>query len=510
LRDQIIYKKTRAAGCDWKNRGVTLTSKGELAYCAVQSRILGDAKDEDSNDLYWENSDHLKDIVNNECATCHHDYEGFSDRKLFVKSFAKEVIQKLPNTVGEGIDKTIDKFKKIDHSLEVKKIMSWSKGVTTQQKDLVPNQVLICGWYGTETLGDKAILGGIVNKIKESDNNTIVHLASLEPYVSEMTTYQMKELGINKVIGIKGANEKICSGSYESVIMGGGPLMSSVSEVTQILELFTNAKKVGAKNIIWGCGIGPLFDGHTNNKVIKQLLNLSDKIYVRDSASQELLSKELGINKPTNVSLDPAFEWIMNNKSSEVKRNSKQIILALRDWPIQEYASDLNEKKALKIKKSFEQQVQGFVSTLLESDDEIKIIPFCMHKYATGGDDRFFYKRLFKDFPEVLENLDMQHRTPLSDLKLFQKSSFVLAMRYHSTVFSIATGTPFMSIDYTRGGKITGLLQDMSLNDRLIDLDSFDGKMLAENFNNISEKTFDRDGLIKEQLTLYNELLNNK
>jgi len=69
LRDQIIYRKPRAAGCDWKNRGVTLTSKGELAYCAVQSRVLGDSKSEDSNKLYWENSDHLEDIVNNECTT---------------------------------------------------------------------------------------------------------------------------------------------------------------------------------------------------------------------------------------------------------------------------------------------------------------------------------------------------------------------------------------------------------------------------------------------------------
>lgn len=506
LRDQIIYKKPRAAGCDWKSRGVTLTSKGELLYCAVQSKILGDAKEEKSNNLYWKNSDHLKEIVQNKCATCHHDYEGFSDRKLFVKNFAKEVIQKLPDYASIISHNSIIKYKNFDHFTKTKKLLDWSKNIIIEQKDLVPNQVLICGWYGTETLGDKAILGGIINKIKEFNNNTIVHLASLEPYVSEMTSFQMNELGINKILDIQSAKEKVINGYYEKVIMGGGPLMSSVSEVTQMLELFTHSKKVGAENIIWGCGIGPLFEGHINNQVIKQLLAISNKIYVRDSGSQKLLTNELEIDKYSNVAIDPAFEWIMNNKSSNTERKSKQIILALRDWPLKEYASDIDKKKALNIKESFEEQIQRFISALLKNNQGFKIIPFCMHKYATGGDDRFFYKKLLKNFPEVLENLDMQHRTPLCDLKLFQESSFVLAMRYHSTVFSIATKTPFISIDYTRGGKITGLLQDVSLDDRLIEIDKFDGNSIAKNFELLSQQTFDMDNLVKEKLANYNQL----
>lgn len=502
LRDQIIYNQARKAGCDWKNRGVTLTSRGELAYCAVQSKILGDAKLEDSESLYWENSDHLKDIINNKCASCNHDYEGISNRKLFVKNYIKRVISKFPIKAQKIAKKLIVD---VNHYYKAKNVLYSSRLTIRNHKELIPNQILICGWYGTETLGDKAILGGIINKIRSKSPNCIIHLASLEPYVSEMTSNQMKYLEISKILNVKDAKKRIADGNYEKIIMGGGPLMSSVGEITKILEMFSEADKVGSEKIIWGCGIGPISQ-NVNTDLIKKLLNISDKIIVRDKASKLLAVNKFGLDKSINVSLDPAFIWIKDNIKKDIKRDPKQIMLALRDWPINEYANDIDKNTAINIKAKFEKELLEFIDTLVQSDRDYKIIPFCMHKYATGGDDRFFYKRLLKNYPQILSRLDITHQTPQNDLEQFQRSAFVLAMRYHSTVFSIATETPYLSIDYTRGGKIRGLLNDLTLDNNLVTIDDFNGKKAVAMMEDIKDKNYNKNDQINKYLSTYDTL----
>jgi len=53
-------------------------------------------------------------------------------------------------------------------------------------------------------------------------------------------------------------------------------------------------------------------------------------------------------------------------------------------------------------------------------------------------------------------------------------------MRFHSTVFSLATRTPFLALDYTRGGKIQGVINDFGAGDLLTSIDDFDGAQMAK------------------------------
>ncbi|MFM6343810.1 MAG: hypothetical protein ACKPFK_01500, partial [Dolichospermum sp.] len=69
LIGQIMYGKPRAAGCDWQHRGVTLSARGKLLYCAVESKTLGSSISENSEYLYFANQDHLAEIVKTKCDT---------------------------------------------------------------------------------------------------------------------------------------------------------------------------------------------------------------------------------------------------------------------------------------------------------------------------------------------------------------------------------------------------------------------------------------------------------
>jgi len=76
LIDQLIHGAPRKAGCVWQTEGCTVTAKGELLYCALQSRTLGSAISEDAEHLYFANRSDLKAIWEQKCPSCRHDYVG--------------------------------------------------------------------------------------------------------------------------------------------------------------------------------------------------------------------------------------------------------------------------------------------------------------------------------------------------------------------------------------------------------------------------------------------------
>ena len=339
-------------------------------------------------------------------------------------------------------------------------------------------RILICGWYGTETLGDKAILGGVIDIARRRWPHIVIDLAALEPYVSQMTVRQMPDLGIDRVLTLGEAFAAVSAAEYCAIAIGGGPLMSSIPWCTHLLEIFAAAKQAGMKCLIAGCGIGPLYVDY-RNAAIKHLLEVADEVVLRDRGSAQVARDVLGVERKCEVALDPAFVWIRRRIATPVDRDPKQILLAVRDWPIEEFAARMEKTQAERIKLAYEMQLVVMIREILRADSSVKIIPFCMHKYAVGGDDRIFYRRLLVEFPEILARLDNRHRTPPEDLHLFARSRAVLAMRFHSVVFSLATKTPFLAVDYTLGGKIEGLLDDVGGKHLLISIDRFDGTSTA-------------------------------
>lgn len=483
LRDQVIYNKPRMAGCAWKSRGVTLTYDGSLAYCAVESKELGSLLTEDAEALYWSNADHLEEIVSTKCATCLHDYDGISDRKAYLKNLGKRALQKMPPVVEDTVRQSSRNGRM---KQEDKRLQSVREQKITPGTLLLPeasNRVLICGWYGTETLGDKAIIGGVVDGLRTADPDLVFDLAAIEPYVCQQTVRQMPELEISEIYTLAQAKERIRNGHYGIVMMGGGPLMAAVGECIDMLEMLTLGQQAGAHTVVAGCGVGPL--GHpTRNAIIAEILSVADTVMLRDAKSIDVAQRELGFKGRATRILDPAFFWIHNQLEkqtlSQPTGTPPQVLMALRDWPIHEYGAAMKQKEAEHMKARFEQEIREFADALGQQAPDTNIVPFCMHKLAVGGDDRVFYRRLFKHKPAVLGHLDNRHRPPAQDLHTFQSAQAVLAMRFHSVVFSLATGRPFLAIDYTLGGKIAGLLGDLGLSDRLINLADFKGAAAAD------------------------------
>jgi polysaccharide pyruvyl transferase WcaK-like protein len=366
---------------------------------------------------------------------------------------------------------------------------AFQAGRQASSTPITPERILLCGWYGTETLGDKAILGGVIDVVRRRWPAVAIDLASLEPYVSRMTVRQMPDLRIERVLNLGEAFASVAAAQYRAVAIAGGPLMSSIPWCTHLLEIFAAAKQAGSKCLIAGCGIGPLYVDY-RNAAIKHLLELADEVVLRDRGSAQIARDVLEVERKCEVALDPAFVWI-RRRSKSSGRDSKQILLALRDWPIEEFAARMERTYAEQIKAAYEKQLILMIDEMLRIDPTLRLVPFCMHKYAVGGDDRIFYRRLLTQFPDILSRLDNRHRTPLEDLHLITRSRAVLAMRFHSVVFSLATNTPFLAVDYTLGGKIAGLLGDVNALPLLIPIDRFDGATTAKRLLTLKEPATD-------------------
>ncbi len=85
----------RLLGCYWQNKGVTLDSKGNLYYCAVESEQIGNIIKGDGTAMFFseENLAYRKNILKNKCNQCIHDYAGKPELRN-IMPFIKELINR--------------------------------------------------------------------------------------------------------------------------------------------------------------------------------------------------------------------------------------------------------------------------------------------------------------------------------------------------------------------------------------------------------------------------------
>jgi MoaA/NifB/PqqE/SkfB family radical SAM enzyme len=87
-------KPKRLLGCSWKDEGVTLDARGELYYCAVASDSIGSLRKEKGEKIFFDdvNINYRKGIIQNNCDSCIHDYNGKVELKNILQ-FLMDITQ---------------------------------------------------------------------------------------------------------------------------------------------------------------------------------------------------------------------------------------------------------------------------------------------------------------------------------------------------------------------------------------------------------------------------------
>lgn len=483
LIDQLVLNAPRKAGCDWQHRGATITSKGELLYCAVQSNVLGKIQDGESELAYFGNQEHLNEILGTKCASCNHDYVGIPPKNQHFKQLAMQIMRKLQlepfgRKIYRGLDfRAFRSHRRFNARQAMMRSLALKQIPSTCHDNYTGYKVLVCGWYGTETLGDKAILGGIAHSIQRALGTVDLTVVSLFPYVSEVTRRQMPELKGCRIVS--SGDGVSLAGSADLVVFGGGPLMA-IDELADMEAVFSVAKSRGVPTLVAGCGVGPLGE-KWHNEALKTILSLATLRVYRDAKSRDL-ARELGVDISGDlVAEDPAFTWLYRQREklqSSPPNTHKVLLLGLRDFPHSTYARHLGADECQTAKRRYEQSVLMALEVLVVRHPDLVIRPLPMCTNHFGDDDRWFYRRLFRHNATLNTRLDLSllgaELSPRDYCEAFRSAHVALTMRFHSLVFALGLEVPAVAIDYTLGkGKVHSLAERFSVPyQNLADLDA--------------------------------------
>lgn len=353
-------------------------------------------------------------------------------------------------------------------------------------------KVTIIGWYGTETMGDRAILDGILKVLATWNKIDTVFLGSLYPFYSNRTLFEEQKVfhktapKINIVIFDVRRNYKWAIEQSQLLIFGGGPLMD-LEELFLMKKVFITAHKKKIKKCIMGCGIGPLYNPVYRNTV-REIFDMSDGISVRDNESwKETLQPPFNDCYDVRNIGDPAIVSIENyEQQSFMHQSDSYIAINFREYPINEYG------------ESFYWHINDFIKVVeLASEKYSKVKLYPMHTFSIGGDDRKFLSKILLQCADDKKNIEVVHK-PMNLHELyceFSNARACIGMRYHAVLMQTILNGNNAILNYTDklNGKIPALLADIKGKDfyrtRIRNLkDSAEKPQLEELFSEISQE----------------------
>jgi len=435
----------RKIGCPYKYKGMVLNSAGNISYCAPKSDILSSSK-ENHWGIFKGKISERRQILKKYCNKCIHDYH----EDITYKEYLEEHKQDFWTSYLSFFTR--------------KKLFMIFPFLIRSYFSKVNGTVSIVGHYGTETVGDKAILGAVYDSLssKEQQNLTIF---SLYPFVTKKT---IKELKINAKVEpyFSFTFFKIISQS-EKIIIGGGPLMDSYN-LPYMHWAFKIGRLFNRQNIIYHCGIGPI-NKERSKFIISDLIVDADTAIFRDKQSANEALK-LSPQSIVKYETDPATKYILQFQDKGIP---KQNIIScfMREWTQEYKAIDETESEFNRKKIQFEYSSANYLKQLSKKYN-FKLVFYPMHSFCVGNDDREFLRKFANQYFSD-QNVIVFNKIPTvaSVCKQMSISSLNICMRFHSTVFADTLDANYMSIDYTRGGKILNFLSQKNKLDRLISID---------------------------------------
>lgn len=428
----LLAGGTRLVGCPYlRGDALNVDCRGEFAICApkgtphpltaIPARAVLDAAGE------------REAIASQHCGSCIHDYHD---------DWRTDIVEQ--HVVGADVIRLL-------------------RGVTQPVRGLFPettssaspSRVLVLGWYGTETIGDMAILLGLVEEYRQVRPETVFVVPSHYP---DYTRHNLVRLGLDCMTTSYDSPEAIGDlWDCQTVIIGGGPLMD-IPQITWLANLFERARALGRRTIIEGCGIGPV-NLTATAAAIARIAGVADEIRVRDAESA-LQLRALGADGVIEVVADPAARWARRTAIRHRPSDSGPICVFARELTDEYPQATTPEEATLALSE--------FLRRLADWYPDRAIRLHAMHHFPVGGDDRLYGRRLATMIGRSTVSVDEVPRTPAETLDIMAGASFVVCMRFHSVAFAHAIGAPLLAIDYTDGGKVARFAREQGMDRRLV------------------------------------------
>lgn len=310
----------------------------------------------------------------------------------------------------------------------------------TRRPGHAAHRVVVTGWYGSETVGDIAILGQVLSEVASAVPDAEVQVATFDVARTEASLRQLGVVDVGTVAAGHRSGRAI--GGCDLLIFGGGPMMESPTMALWLLQAWA-AQLAGGRVAVYACGIGPLRTERMRG-MVRRLIRTADLVMVRDRESASFVQDALlpGAQPPV-VTLDPAFDHVRALPGGTTS-NPKHIALALR-YPSATYlnarvdVAGWRERYEVALAGAFDVLAADgfdFEGVVMFEDDDLS--------------DRTLYRAIRARMvdPTALQVRAEEH-TVATVVDVIDRAGAVLAVRFHGFVFALARARPVAAIDYT-------------------------------------------------------------
>ena len=163
---------------------------------------------------------------------------------------------------------------------------------------------VICGAYGKGNAGDDAILTCMIRQLRQQDPDLPITVMTRKPRQTAVQT------GVSTVHIFNTLAAGRAMKRSQLYISGGGSLIQNVTSNRSLqyyLYSIRQAKRLGCKVMMYGCGIGPVNGEKYRSRAARVLEENVDLIALRDRESLETL-RAFGVRSPrVQVTADPAL-----------------------------------------------------------------------------------------------------------------------------------------------------------------------------------------------------------
>lgn len=308
-------------------------------------------------------------------------------------------------------------------------------------------KILILNQGNTPNLGDIAINDTITTYFKNKNYDIDFY-----PFWDEKVVFGNKYENYPKVVrwmlwhfeifldffNRKSINKKIKNSRYDSIIIGGGELLSSHYGFNSSLFLWTKvAKKKNIPIYLFGVSGDLEMSGHKLKRYMKALKKC-DKVFVRDAYTKEICMNYYNVN---SIHIpDVVFGYNEIIKKSTAAKKSKNTLLIV---PI-EYYDKIKKNMDLDSEESYFKYLISLIKKYVNNDKKVIVTSSVLS-------DNDFSKRFYAFAKNELENIKLEFKeyTNLDNyISLINKSYTVISGRMHALILAKINGCKIVPIPF--------------------------------------------------------------
>jgi polysaccharide pyruvyl transferase WcaK-like protein/MoaA/NifB/PqqE/SkfB family radical SAM enzyme len=451
LSRRLITGGDRIAPCSFQSTGLFLSPVGKIYNCSISNIPLK----VNSNDFHKsiksdENSKILTNLIKNKCNDCLHDQSGRWKIYHYLKVHQKSrkyylLLSKYLVFLNVYLRNILIKFKP-----------------KTSSKKKSQKKALIIGMYGGEHVGDAAILGGVILRIKKTNNINDFDVLSIR---KDRTECWVNNLNIDSEVKVLDHNQKLNIHEYDLLILAGGPIMDIPIILMNHLYVINKFKKYNKPFIIEGVGYGPL-KTKFGVKLARKIINKSDKISLRTDSDYLKVSR---FKEKSYRTEDPAFDYLQHHLKCLITSTDKSLGKILT----------VDKKICVINLRPLDKSYMHTLDSIMENNLIDSIVFFMNHKkeeyhfvFMPMNSDQFGYCDLLLAYKiekeikhkEFKINYHIWETEPTinDSLLLLKKASLAISMRFHGCIFAMAADVPTIGIDYStiEKGKVFNLFKN--------------------------------------------------